>query len=93
MKIKVVLPLRSPTNYRQEQNISLLSIIVFEASYKRILFVYTILIQENKQLTFSLNHLRNHYLSIYEENNIDGDLKSETSDSTRGSLRIQRTSD
>ena len=32
-----------------------------------------------------------HYSSIYEENDLDGDLKMETFDSTQGSLRIKRT--
>ena len=42
--------------------ISLLSIIISEASHKRRLFGYVILIHENKQQKFSLSHLTKHYL-------------------------------
>ena len=70
--------LLSLTNYLQEQNLSLLSIIGSEASYKIISFVYAVLIQENKHRTFSLSHSTKHYSSIYEENDLDDDLKSET---------------
>ena len=67
---------RSLTNFHQEQKILLLSIIISETSYKRILSRYTILIQENKQQTFSLFHSMKHYSYIYKENELDGKLKN-----------------
>ena len=36
-------------------------------------------------------HSTNNFSSIYEENYLDGDLKSETFASTRGGIRTQRT--
>ena len=50
--IKVSLTSRSLTSSYEEQNILLLSIIIYETSYKRKLFGYAILIQRNKQWTF-----------------------------------------
>ena len=64
--IKVVLPLQSLTNSCQEQNISLLSIIISEDFQKRILFIYAILIHKNKQRRFSLSNLTKHYSYIQE---------------------------
>ena len=76
--IKILLLLRSLKNHPQSQNISLLSIIIYKSAYKIRLFGYVILIHENKHQSFSLCHLMKHYLSIYEENYMCGDLKSET---------------
>ena len=81
----------SLTKSHQEQNISLLSIIMSEASYILRLFWYAILIHENKHRTFSLTHLRKHYLSILEENYLDVHLKSENFALTRVIHIIQRT--
>ena len=53
-------PSHSLTNSLQERNISPLSIIVFEALYKRRLLGYDMLIKESKQRKFSLNCLTNH---------------------------------
>ena len=72
---KVALPMQSLTDYHQEQNILLLSIIISNASYKTKLLRYYILIQESKQQKFSLSHSTKHYSSIYEENDLDGDFK------------------
>ena len=77
--------------FHQEQNIFLLNIIIFKASYKRWLLGYAILIYKNKKRKFSLIYLTKHYSSIYEENDMYGDLKNETFDSAQGSLRIKRT--
>ena len=63
-------------SYYQEKHISLLSAITSEASYKRKLFGYAILIQEDKQRTFSLSQPMNHHSSIYEENYMDGDFEN-----------------
>ena len=82
---------QSLTNYHQEQEILLLSIIISEALYKRKLFRYAILIQDFKKQTFSLSHLMKHYLYIYKENYLDGYFKIETFSSKRRSLRIQIT--
>ena len=81
--------LRSLTNYHQEQNISQLSILFSEAAHKRRLLGHTILIYHHKQSIFSLIQLAKHYSSIYEENYLDDDLKSETFALTRGGLIIQ----
>ena len=86
--IKVVFPLQSLKKYYQEQNISLLRIIVSESSHKRRLFGCAMLIQDNKKRTFSLSHSKKHYPSIYKENYPDGDLKGETFALAWGSLRI-----
>ena len=89
-KLKVVFTSRSLKNSHQKQNILLLSIIVSEALYKKGLFGYAILVQENKQSTFSLSHLTEHYSSVYEETYLDSELKSETFALTQKSLIIQR---
>ena len=81
--------LRSITNSNQEQSISLISIIIYKASYKIRLSGYVVLIQENKQRTYSLSQSMKYYLSIYLENDLNGDLKSETYSSTRRSTRIK----
>ena len=78
-------------NSHKKQNILLLSIIIYGALHKIILFEYTILIHENKQWTFSLRHSEKYYSSIYKENYLDGDFKSKTFASKQGSTRIQRT--
>ena len=72
-------------------NISLLIIIIYGVSYKRRLFGYAILIHENRQRKFSLDHLTKHSSNIYKENYLYGDLKSETFALTRGILRIKGT--
>ena len=72
--IKVVFMSRGLTNYHQEQIISLLSIIISRDSYKRRLCRYDILVHDTKKWTFSPNHLTKHYLSIYNENDLYGDL-------------------
>ena len=89
--IKFVLLSRSLTNSHHEQNTSLLIIIIYKASYKKILFRFAILIQENKHQIFPLSHLMKNYWSIYKYNDLYSDLKSETFAWTQGSLRIQRT--
>ena len=89
--IKFLLLLQSLPNSHQEQKISLLSIIIYEASHKIILFRYVILIHENKQQKLSIIHLAKNYSSIYEENDLDGDLKIKTFDFTQWSFRIKRT--
>ena len=56
--IKVVLLLLSLTNYHQEQNISLLSIIIDKDLYKRRLFGYVILIDDKKTADSFTNPLK-----------------------------------
>ena len=58
--------------------ISLLSILCYEVLYKRRLFGYAILIHENKKRKFLLSLSTKHYSSIYEKNDMYGDLKYET---------------
>ena len=72
--------------------ILLLSITISKALYKRRLFRYAILIHKKKQWKFWLSHQTKHYSSIFEEKYLVCDLKSETFESTRGSLIIQKNS-
>ena len=72
-KIKFVLLWQSLTNYHQEQNISLLSIIIYKALYIRMLYGCVVLVHKNKQRGVLLIHSTKHYSSIYEENYLDGD--------------------
>ena len=67
-----------------EKNTLILSITLSEALYRIKLFIYVTLIQENKQRTFLLNHLTNHYSFVLEESYLDG----ETFALTLGSLII-----
>ena len=54
----------------------------------RICYIYT---REQKKRKLSLSYSMKHYSSIYKENYPDVDFKHGTFASTRGSLRIQRT--
>ena len=62
--IKVVFLLQNLTNYCQEHNILLLTVIISEDPYKRRLSGYVTLIRKNKGQKFSLNQSTKHYSYI-----------------------------
>ena len=81
---KFAFPSLNLEKFHWEQNTSLLSIIISEASYKKSQFVDVNLIQVNKHQAFLLSHLTKKHSFIYGESHLNG----ETFLLKRVSLRI-----